>query len=200
MAKHEFLLHYELESVFDGFSDEQAGKLIKAMFDYEKRREVQAFDDPLLEMMFNNVIRPKLDENLKRYEETCKRMRQNVQTRWSRYKEKKNTNDTSRYNSIQNVQEYTNDTSRYKAIQNIQVGVDIDNDNDKSLSISNESLSNDPQFLEAQKTVKDFLELLGDRKISPGKKLKLMQRYKEMRKTKQKEDVDRELLDFLAEE
>ena len=127
-------------------------------------------------------------------------MRQNVQTRWSRYKEKKNTNDTSRYNSIQNVQEYTNDTSRYKAIQNIQVGVDIDNDNDKSLSISNESLSNDPQFLEAQKTVKDFLELLGDRKISPGKKLKLMQRYKEMRKTKQKEDVDRELLDFLAEE
>lgn len=200
MAKHEFLLHYELESVFDGFTDEQAGKLIKAMFDYEKRREVQAFDDPLLEMMFNNVIRPKLDENLKRYEETCKRMRQNVQTRWSRYKEKKNTNDTSRYNSIQNVQEYTNDTSRYKAIQNIQVGVDIDNDNDKSLSISNESLSNDPQFLEAQKTVKDFLELLGDRKISPGKKLKLMQRYKEMRKTKQKEDVDRELLDFLAEE
>ena len=200
MAKHEFLLHYELESVFDGFTDEQAGKLIKAMFDYEKRREVQAFDDPLLEMMFNNVIRPKLDENLKRYEETCKRMRQNVQARWSRYKEKKNTNDTSRYNGIQNVQEYTNDTSRYKAIQNIQVGVDIDNDNDKSLSISNESLSNEPQFLEAQKTVKDFLELLGDRKISPGKKLKLMQRYKEMRKTKQKEDVDRELLDFLAEE
>ena len=188
MAKHEFLLHYELESVFDGFTDEQAGKLIKAMFDYEKRREVQAFDDPLLEMMFNNVIRPKLDENLKRYEETCKRMRQNVQTRWSRYKEKKNTNDTSRYNSIQNVQEYTNDTSRYKAIQNIQVGVD--NDIDKSLSI----------YDEAQKTVQDFLELLGDRKISAGKKFKLMQQYKEMRKTKQKEDVDRELLDFLAEE
>ena len=172
MAKHEFLLHYELESVFDGFTDEQAGKLIKAMFDYEKRREVQAFDDPLLEMMFNNVIRPKLDENLKRYEETCKRMRQNVQARWSRYEEKKNINDTS----------------RYKAIQNIQVGVD--NDIDKSLSI----------YDEAQKTVQDFLELLGDRKISAGKKFKLMQQYKEMRKTKQKEDVDRELLDFLAEE
>ena len=186
MPKHEFLLHYELESVFDGFTDEQAGRLIKAMFDYEKRREVTVFDDPLLEMMFNNVIRPKLDENLKRYEETCKRLRENVQTRWSRYKAKKNTNDTSRYNCIQNVQEYTKDTSRYNDIQNIQVGVD--NDIDKSLSIKGED----------EKVVEDFLHLLGPRKISPGKKLKLLRRYREAVKIRPKEDVERELLDYLS--
>ena len=185
MPKHDFLLSYELEAVFDGFTDEQAGRLIKAIFDYEIRREVTEFGDPFLQMMFDTVIRPKSDANIKRYEETCQKLRQNAHTRWSRAKSK----NAKHANESNCMQGYANDAIAYnecKGMQNMQTGVD--NDIDKSLSIKGED----------EKVVEDFFHLLGPRKISAGKKLKLLRLYKEAIKTKPKEDVERELLDYLS--
>lgn len=179
MARHDFLLSFELESVFDGFSDEQAGKLIKATFDYEKRRELTEFGDPLLQMMFDTVIRQKSDNNAEAYRLRCERQRANVLRRWEKGK-----TDTMVYDGksgIPKIPPYTNDTKR----------TDIDIDIDKSMSIYND---------EAKNFVEDFLALVADRKLSTGKKLRLLRQYTELRKTRAKEDVDRELLDSFAEE
>lgn len=178
MAKHEFLLHYELESVFDGFSDEQAGRLIKAVFDYEKRKELPEFGDPLLQMMFDTVIKQKSDENAKAYALRCEQQRKNVQKRWER--RKKSAKNTMVYDGIPKIPPYTNDTKH----------TDIDIDIDKSISID----------AEAQKLTKEFFELLGESKLIMSKRMELFRKYKEARKSRSKEDVDRELLDFLANE
>ena len=177
MPKHDFLLSYELEAVFDGFTDEQAGRLIKAVFDYEKRKELPEFGDPLLQMMFDTVIKQKSDENAKAYILRCEQQRKKVQKRWE--KAKNNTAVYSGKNGIPNIPLYTNDTKH----------TDIDIDIDKSISIKDE----------AQKIAEDFLELLGSRKLSTSKQLSLMKKYREMRKEAPKEDVDRQLLDYLAE-
>ena len=176
MPKHDFLLSYELEAVFDSFTDEQAGRLIKAVFDYEKRKELPDFGDPLLQMMFDTVIKVKSDENAEAYILRCEQQRKKVQKRWEKAKK-----DTAVYrgkNGIPEIPVYTNDTK----------ATDIDNDIDKSLSIKGED----------EKVVEDFLHLLGPRKIPTGKKLRLLRRYKEAVKTRPKEDVERELLDYLS--
>ena len=174
MPKHDFLLSYELEAVFDSFTDEQAGRLIKAVFDYEKRKELPEFGDPLLQMMFDTVIKQKSDENAKAYILRCEQQRKNAQRRWK--DKEKMPRHTTAYNGI---------PSHAMAAKHADIDIDID----KSISIKDE----------AQKIAEDFLELLGSRKLSTSKQLSLMKKYREMRKEAPKEDVDRQLLDYLAE-
>lgn len=176
MPKHDFLLSYELEAVFDSFSDEQAGRLIKAVFDYEKRKELPEFGDPLLQMMFDTVIKQKSDENAKAYILRCEQQRRNVQKRWNNRKAK---GDTTVFNGIPKIPSYTNDTKH----------TDIDIDIDKSISIDDD----------AEKITKDFFQLLGKTKIPTQKKMQLYHKYKVMRAESPKEDVDRELLDYLSQ-
>jgi len=180
MPRRDFLLAYLLETVFDNLSDEQAGQLIKAIFDYEIRREEPTFDDEMLQFVFDTVIKPKSDENMESYNKRCERQRSNVLKRWGKGK-----NDTTVYDGksgMPKIPPYTNDTKH--------TDIDIDNDNDKSLSISTE----------AAKIAGDFSQLLGNRKISIKKRLELLRRYREMRETRSKEEVDQELLDYLAQE
>lgn len=177
MPKHDFLLSYELEAVFDSFTDEQAGRLIKAVFDYEKRKELPEFGDPLLQMMFDTVIKQKSDDNAKAYILRCEQQRKNIQKRWT--KAKNNTMVYNGKNGIPKIPLYTNDTKH----------TDIDIDIDKSISID----------AEAQKLTKEFFELLGESKLSMSKRMELFRKYKEARKSRSKEDVDRELLDYLSQ-
>lgn len=194
MPKHDFLLSYELESVFDSFTDEQAGRLIKAVFDYEKRKELPVFGDQLLQMMFDTVIKQKSDENTKAYKLRCEQQRENAKRRW-KGRGKMPTHATA-CNGMPNM---PSDAMGYNGMPNMpthamDADIDIDNDNDKSLSISTECQS------ETEKIVRDFSQVIGKRKISVKKRFELMSKYKEMRAEKPKEEVDQALLDYLAQE
>lgn len=184
MPRKDFLLAYLLESVFDNLSDEQAGKLIKAIFDYEIRKEEPAFEDSMLQFVFDTVIKPKSEDNMEKYQQTCESRRKNAQSRWKRSGKQMHTNDANAYKCMQNMQMHTNDANECKRYR-----YDIDNDNDKSLSISTE----------AEKIAEDFSQLLGNRKIGTRKRLDLFRKYQEMRKTRSREEVDSELLDYLAQ-
>lgn len=171
-------MSYELEAVFDGFTDEQAGRLIKAVFDYEKRGELPEFEDPLLKMIFDTVIRQKSDANAEAYKQKCEMQRKKVQKRWE--KAKKNTTVYNGKSGIPKIPMYTNDTEH----------TDIDIDIDKSISIKDD----------AAKLTKEFLQLTDGIKIETGKKLNLLRKYREMRQEAPKEEVDRQLLDYLGQE
>lgn len=71
MAKDTFILYTEQKEVIDKLSDEQAGKLIKAIYEYVETGEM-----PKLDNVLDLVIIPfkqNLDRNADKYEETKKK-------------------------------------------------------------------------------------------------------------------------------
>lgn len=78
LEKVNFLLAYDLEPVFDELPDEDAGKLIKAMFDYETKNKLPDFKQgTLLYFAFFTNIKIQMDHNAKRYKERCERNKTN---------------------------------------------------------------------------------------------------------------------------
>ena len=73
MAKKEkssLVLPYDFEAVFDYLSVEQAGRLIRAIYAYERRDEVPDFsDDMLLDITWKTNVKLKVDHNKQRYQE-----------------------------------------------------------------------------------------------------------------------------------
>ena len=73
--KSGFLLYADWEDQVGLLSDEDAGKLFKALFTYERTREMEELP-PVAAMAFA-FIRKELDRNRKAYEEKCEKLRQN---------------------------------------------------------------------------------------------------------------------------
>lgn len=71
MAKNNFLLSDEWESMFSALPDEKAGQLIKAAFKYHAGEEA-SIDDPILDAVFC-MVKAKIDENDKKYAEICQK-------------------------------------------------------------------------------------------------------------------------------
>lgn len=71
MKKDSFILYTEQKAIIDKLTDEQAGKLIKAIYEYVATDKM-----PQLDSILDLVITPfttALDRNKEKYEETCKR-------------------------------------------------------------------------------------------------------------------------------
>lgn len=73
--KSGFLLYADWEEQVGLLSDEDAGKLFKALFAYERTRE--SGDLPPVAAMAFAFMRKELDRNRKAYEEKCQKLRQN---------------------------------------------------------------------------------------------------------------------------
>ena len=71
MNKRSFILYHDYAPQFNRLSDEQCGKLIKGIFEYEITGEYPSL--PKTADMAFGFIRNALDENRKQYEEVCKR-------------------------------------------------------------------------------------------------------------------------------
>ena len=69
-AKKSLLLYYEYMAHFDFLSDEQTGKIIKAMLAYEIDGVMPEFDEPIMRMTFS-FIRSNLDRDKQKYAERC---------------------------------------------------------------------------------------------------------------------------------
>lgn len=71
MGQNSFILYTEQKAVIDKLTDEQAGKLIKALYEYSTTGIM-----PQLDSILDLVITPfvtALDRNKEKYEETCKK-------------------------------------------------------------------------------------------------------------------------------
>ena len=92
MRKGFLLLNNQIEIIED-LSDEQAGQLLKAFYDYNNGNEVK------LKGLMNSIFKQFkviFDENEQRYQEKCEKNKKNIEEYWKKVKEKGNTNEYER--------------------------------------------------------------------------------------------------------
>ena len=110
--KDSFILYLEHQEIFEMLTDEQAGRLIKDIFQYERTGQMPQMDK-MLNLAFIPIMQA-LDKNRWKYEEKCKKNKENIKKRWNKnntnvYERKKtNTNYTDNDNEYDN--EYDNDS------------------------------------------------------------------------------------------
>ncbi len=74
--KMSLVLPYEFEIVFKSLPLAEAGRLILAIYSYEQRSETPVLDDnPMLKFAWETHIKPKIDENIERYNAICEARR-----------------------------------------------------------------------------------------------------------------------------
>ena len=132
--KESFILYLEQEGIFDLLEDEEAGKLIKVIFEYERTGIVPKLDKSvkIAFMPIKNI----LDRNAKKWEQAKERRsiagKKGMASRWH----KDITDDNNVIKSITNdnnvINDITNDNKRYQSITKITVNDNVNvnvNDN-----------------------------------------------------------------------
>lgn len=74
--KKSLLLYYDYQQHFNFLTDEQTGKIIKAMLDYEINGVFPEFDEPIMQMTFS-FIRSNLDRDKEKWVKMCKTNKEN---------------------------------------------------------------------------------------------------------------------------
>lgn len=74
--KSSFILYYDFEEQTATLTDEQVGRLIRVMLDYEKRGVLPDREDMLVEMAFW-FLKVGLDVNSEKYRKVCQRNKAN---------------------------------------------------------------------------------------------------------------------------
>lgn len=100
MERRAFLMYSEWHPLLTGMTDEQAGKLIKAIYAYQKGEEYEITDTLLLGVF--QMIKAKFDADRKLYEEKCEKNRANG-AKGGRPKAKKEEPKKQEYGEYHNV-------------------------------------------------------------------------------------------------
>ena len=100
-SKKGFLLLNNQIEIIETLTDEQAGQLLKAFYDYNLGNEIKL--NGLMLTVFSN-FKIVFDENEQKYQETCEKNKKNIENYWKRVKEQ-NTNEYDRIQSNTNVYE-----------------------------------------------------------------------------------------------
>lgn len=104
-----FLLYLDQKETIDELTDEEAGILLKAIFEYEQTKKTPQLNK-VLKFIFLQ-LKKSLDRDEKKYNEICDQNRKNIEKRWN--KEKLNKADTNEYDRIRTNTNYTN--NKYKS-------------------------------------------------------------------------------------
>ena len=120
--KKSFILYADYIKHIERLSDDEAGKLFKAIFCYVNNGRLPDLDG--MAAMAFSFISNQLDNDLQKYEETCKKRSEKVNSAKKATGDLCDTNDTNEYKSIFCN---TNDTDNDSVNDNENVN-DIDND------------------------------------------------------------------------
>ena len=139
--KKSFILYADYIKHIERLSDDEAGKLFKAIFCYVNNGRLPDLDG--MAAMAFSFISNQLDNDLQKYEETCKKRSENIKKRWDKVNSAKkatgglcDTNDTNEYKCIFCN---TNDTDNDSVNDNENVN-DIDNDSDSVSVLHNNTV------------------------------------------------------------
>lgn len=156
MAKDSFILYLEQKQIFEMLTNEEAGQLIKAIFEYEDTWQIVNLDRSL-QIAFL-PIKSALDRNKEKYENVVKRNKRNIEKRW----EKENTKNTTGKKGIQKNtkntdNEHDNDNERDN---------ENDNEHDKDKKEKNKKRKTFDDILaenhftkELEDTIRDFIDM-----------------------------------------
>mgnify|MGYP004657340267 CR=1 FL=1 len=130
--KKSFILYADYIKHIGKLSDEDAGRLFKAIFDYVNEGKLPNLDG--MAAMAFSFISNQLDNDLQKYEETCRKRSENVKKRWAKANASQNsaantpdTKNTSAYNCIFcNTNDTDNDIDSVNDTDN-DIDSDIDN-------------------------------------------------------------------------
>ena len=114
MAKKGVIMYYDLLEQLQDFTDEQFGKITRAMIKYDRDGIEPQFNDIQIRLAFN-ILKPTIDRNKQEYQEKCDKNRENINKRWKKQ-------DTNEYDCIRMNTNYTD--------------IDIDKDKDKEIDIN----------------------------------------------------------------
>ena len=117
-----FLVYVDIRKNLELLSDDEAGKVFKALVKYGEDGTLPKFDDRAITVFVNSIV-DQMERDQKRYSERCEKARKSQQIRWERLREKSSANDTDEYERIQSN---TNGTDN-----DIDIDDDIENDTDK---------------------------------------------------------------------
>ena len=146
--KKSFVLYVDRKKELDLLSDEQLGKLFRAIYSYVDTEIEPDFEDLALRILFS-VFQSQIDANAEKYAETCRRRSENVKKRWEK---QKNTKDTNECNCIQS---YTNDTDTDTITDTDTVtDTDTDTENNNDIYISGENSPEPPASVIVSKNKK----------------------------------------------
>ena len=99
--KNSFILYTEQKAVIDKLTDEQAGKLIKAIYAHETGEEYNL--DAILDLVITPFL-TSLERNTEKYQKRVETNKKNIAKRW-------NEEDTKNTNGKNGIQNDTNDTN-----------------------------------------------------------------------------------------
>ena len=104
-----FLLYTDQSVPLEKLSNEQKGKLLQAMFDWQLGKPV-TFDDPIVDVVFSFFEQTfKRDEE--KYAAKCEKARESVRKRWNTKVNEPVQTDTNVYERIQDDTNHTNSNS-----------------------------------------------------------------------------------------
>lgn len=102
--KDNFILYTQQYEVLEPLTDEQLGKLLRALYLYARDKIIPTFDDGMLTMAFG-FVRMQIDASNAKYEEKRARLRQNGMKGG---RPRKNQEETEKPNGFENNQEKPN--------------------------------------------------------------------------------------------
>ena len=150
MARDSFILYLEQKQIFEMLTDEEAGQLIKAIFEYEDTGQIVLLDRSL-QIAFL-PIRNVLDRNKEKYEKVVERNKKNLEKRWNR----EDTKNTTGKNGIpKNTKNTDNDNDN----DNDNEHDNIKKEKNKKRKTFEEVLAENNCSEELEITVKDFIDM-----------------------------------------
>ena len=150
-SKKGFLLLNNQIEIIETLTDEQAGQLLKAFYDYNLGKEIKL--NGLMLTVFSN-FKIVFDENEQKYQETCEKNKKNIENYWKRVK-KQNTNE---YNRIQS------NTSEYERKRMNTMATNININTNKNI---NTNLNTNINLNENNKNINNNIKSERDQSFTP---------------------------------
>lgn len=145
MAKDSFILYLDQKEIFGMLEDEEAGQLIKAIFEYEEAGQMPKLDKSLRIAFI--PIKNALDRNKEKYQKVVERNKQNIEKRWN----KENTKNTTGKNGIRKNTKNTDNDNEH----------DNDSDNEHDSVNDNDNIVSDSCVDGLQKVIDFYNENIG---------------------------------------
>lgn len=156
MAKDSFILYLEQKQIFEMLTNEEAGQLIKAIFEYEDTGQIINLDRSL-QIAFL-PIKSALDRNKEKYENVVKRNKRNIEKRWKKENTKNTTGKKGIQENTKNTDnEHDNDNERDNENDN-----EYDNDKkekNKKKKTFDDILAENHFTKELEDTIRDFIDM-----------------------------------------
>ena len=152
-SKKGFLLLNNQIEIIETLTDEQAGQLLKAFYDYNIGNEIKL--KGLMKTVFSN-FKIVFDENEQKYQEICEKNKKNIENYWKRVKEQ-NTNEYDRIQSNTNVYER-------KRMNTMATNININTNTNKNI---NTNLNTNINLNENNKNINNNIKSERDQSFTP---------------------------------